>query len=120
MAKLSAPLFFVATKILVISGNIIYRIEMAWGRYAVRVGREQGEVQQGQARDRFRGGAAFDFDTALYTIDDTMNYGEERILAIGVVGARLHALVFTERGDVVRVISLRQATRSENRRFYER
>jgi uncharacterized DUF497 family protein len=63
---------------------------------------------------------ASDFDTALYTIDDTMNYGEERILAIGVVGARLHALVFTERGDVVRVISLRQATRSENRRFYER
>ena len=34
---------------------------------------------------------AFDFDTALCVIDDTMDYGEERILAIGLIGARLHA-----------------------------
>ena len=61
---------------------------------------------------------AFDFDTALYAIDDAMDYGEERTLAIGMIGVRVYALLFTERAEDIRVISLRQATRMEIRKFY--
>jgi len=61
----------------------------------------------------------FDFDTALYATDDATNYGEERFLAIGLIGLRVYALVFTKRGDRIRVISLRKATSAEIKTFYE-
>jgi uncharacterized DUF497 family protein len=62
----------------------------------------------------------FDFDTALYRVDIAMDYGEERWEATGLIGVRLHTLVFTEREDRIRVISLRKATPDEMKEFYER
>ncbi|PAL01921.1 hypothetical protein B8W90_13445, partial [Staphylococcus hominis] len=38
---------------------------------------------------------AFDFETALFVVDDRQDYGEIRYLGFGWVGERLHALVFT-------------------------
>jgi len=38
---------------------------------------------------------------------------EERFIALGLIGERLHSLVFTVRGNAVRVISLRKANRRE-------
>ena len=49
-----------------------------------------------------------------------MGYGEERWEATGLIGVRLHTLVFTEREDRIRVISLRKATPDEMKEFYER
>lgn len=63
---------------------------------------------------------AFDFDTALYVVDEATDYGEERILATGLIGARFYTMVFTERDERIRVISLRRATKTEIRKFYER
>lgn len=63
---------------------------------------------------------AFDFDTALYAVDDATHYGEERILATGLVGARVYTMVFTERDERIRVISFRRATKTEIRKLYER
>lgn len=58
--------------------------------------------------------ASFDFGNATYTLDDTLDYGEERWIAIGLIGFGVYALVFTDRGDdVIRVISLRKATKEE-------
>lgn len=62
----------------------------------------------------------FDFDTALYRMDDAMDYGEERWEATGLIGLRLYTLVFTERESRIRVISLRKATPDELKEFYER
>jgi uncharacterized DUF497 family protein len=62
----------------------------------------------------------FDFDTAFYRVDDAMDYGEERWEATGLIGVRLYTLVFTERGNHIRVISLRKATPDEMKDFYER
>lgn len=56
-----------------------------------------------------------DFDTAVVVADDRKNYGEDRFRAFGIIGGRAYTfcLVFTLRGEVVRVISLRRANRRE-------
>jgi uncharacterized protein len=59
----------------------------------------------------------FDWDTAVVTIDDREDYGELREMALGFIGVRLHAMAFTQRGDTVRIISLRKANRVEMRRY---
>ena len=55
----------------------------------------------------------FDFETASYTIDKRKDYGEIRRHAIGYLGNRLHALVFTETENGIRVISFRKANKRE-------
>lgn len=55
----------------------------------------------------------FDFDTALYQVDDRHDYGETRFRALGMIGGRVHALVFTETLRGIRVISLRKANQRE-------
>lgn len=61
---------------------------------------------------------AFDWTTALVSIDDREEYGEVREIALGFIGAALHVLAFTlGEEDVVRVIMLRKATRAEAKRY---
>ena len=50
---------------------------------------------------------------AVIKEDVRKNYGERRYLAIGMIGDRLHAVVFTPRADKVHVISLRKANQRE-------
>jgi hypothetical protein len=60
----------------------------------------------------------FEFDTA--EIRDLQHEdGEERIVLIGYIGSKLHVLVYTERGNVTWVISLRRAEKHERRWFDE-
>lgn len=59
----------------------------------------------------------FDFETALIEADDRHNYGEVRITAIGRLDNILHVLIFTMRGDALRVISFRKANKREVRRY---
>ncbi len=64
--------------------------------------------------------AGFDWSEALEVLDDRFDYGEERWLALGPIGAKLFALAFTPRGDTkIRVISLRPANRNEKRAYAE-
>ena len=58
----------------------------------------------------------FDFESAWYVEDQRRNYGETRWRALGYLDGRLHALVFTLEGEVLRVISLRRANRREVKR----
>ncbi|HYE48083.1 MAG TPA: BrnT family toxin [Azospirillaceae bacterium] len=66
----------------------------------------------------FTAAEEFDWDAALVRPDDRLDYGEDRFIALGPIGTRLHVLVFTVRGRVVHVISLRKANARE-RRFYD-
>jgi uncharacterized DUF497 family protein len=50
---------------------------------------------------------------AVIKEDVRQNYGERRYLAFGMIGERLHAVVFTPRKDKVHVISLRKANQRE-------
>jgi len=65
----------------------------------------------------FEAADSFDFRTALIWKDTRMDYGESRFCAMGYIGDRLHVLVFTPRGDIMRVISLRKANTREVKRY---
>ena len=57
----------------------------------------------------------FDWAGAIEAEDVRYDYGEKRIQALGLIGDRPHVLVYTRRGDTIRVISLRKANRRELR-----
>jgi uncharacterized DUF497 family protein len=61
--------------------------------------------------------AAFDFQAALYAMDERRDYGETRIVALGRIGDRVHVLCFVETDDGIRVISLRKANPREVNRY---
>ncbi|MBK9987579.1 MAG: BrnT family toxin [Betaproteobacteria bacterium] len=63
--------------------------------------------------------AAFDFQNALYAIDERRDYGETRIVALGLIGDRVHVLCFVETDDGIRVISLRKANPREVNRYVQ-
>lgn len=62
----------------------------------------------------------FDWDTAFEREDDRFDYGEVRFVAMGLIGDRLHVLIFAEGSDenAVRAISLRPAEKHEVRFYY--
>ena len=61
----------------------------------------------------------FDWTTALVVADQRRRYPEPRFLGLGMIGSRLHALVFTPTAEGVRVISFRKANRREVRMYDE-
>jgi hypothetical protein len=65
----------------------------------------------------FEEAAAFDFETALIEMDGRHDYSEARLTAIGKLDDIPHVLIFTMRGDVLRVISFRKANKREVRRY---
>ena len=65
----------------------------------------------------FDSAADFDFEGALYAVDQRHDYGETRYIAIGLLGVRLHVLCFTETADGIRVISFRKANAREVKRY---
>lgn len=58
---------------------------------------------------------AFEWDEAVERFDD--RHEEDRWIAIGFIGPRLHVVAYAVRGDVVRVISLRKAQPREMRDY---
>lgn len=65
----------------------------------------------------FRTVEGFDWESALIVEDARFDYGETRYIALGRIGARLHVVVFTPRGDKVHLISLRKANKREVARY---
>jgi uncharacterized DUF497 family protein len=57
----------------------------------------------------------FDWDGAVTAEDIRYDYGEPRYAALGKIGDRAHIVVFTERSETIRIISLRKANRRESR-----
>ncbi|WP_281004822.1 BrnT family toxin [Mesorhizobium hawassense] len=46
-----------------------------------------------------------------------MNYEEERFIGIGIISGLVLTVVYTERGDRIRLISARKATRHEQKAY---
>ena len=61
--------------------------------------------------------ANFDFQTAVIWIDRRKAYPEVRISALGLLAGRVHALVFAETTNGIRVISFRKANKREVKRY---
>lgn len=59
------------------------------------------------------------FDGDIVTVeDDRYGYGEQRFVTLGFLQGRIVAVTYTDRGDVVRLISIRRATKYEQRTYY--
>jgi uncharacterized DUF497 family protein len=61
--------------------------------------------------------AGFEWDSALLVEDLRKDYGERRYQALGLIGDRLHMMVFTPRANKAHVISLRKANKREVKRY---
>ncbi len=75
-------------------------------------------------RNRGERGFGFDFATLIFeddTIewpDDRRDYGEVRVRSIGEANGLVLHVVFTDRGDVRRIISARVADRKERNQWH--
>ena len=63
-----------------------------------------------------------DFDLSSARIDPDLrrDYGEERFKATGMIDGRLFIVIFTSRGERLRLISLRKANEREKRAWENR
>ena len=66
----------------------------------------------------FKAANDFEWSTAIEIYDNRIDYGEDRWIVLGLIINRLHVLIYTERSDNIRIISLRKANKKE-REYYE-
>ena len=85
-------------------------------------GWDEAKRAQNRAKHKvdFRAAKDFEWSTAVIEVDNREDYGELRERAIGWIGQRLHVLVFTRRADLIWIISLRKAEKSDARRYVEK
>jgi uncharacterized DUF497 family protein len=55
---------------------------------------------------------------ALIELDESEEYGEDRFLLTGRAAGGILVVVYTERGERIRIISAREATEYERRNYY--
>lgn len=60
-----------------------------------------------------------DWDSALVWVDDRFEYSELRMIALAPNTNVLYYVAFAPRDEVLRIISLRRATRREVRRYVQ-
>lgn len=80
------------------------------------------KAQTNKAKHRISFEAAiriFDVDATIDDPDLTMDYGEDRFRAIGMVNGVVIAVSYTMRGLRRRIISARKATRTEEQDYAE-
>jgi uncharacterized protein len=62
--------------------------------------------------------SVFDNDT-ITVEDDRYNYGEQRFITFGLFQGRVIAVVHTENDDLIRIISVRKASKYEQQIYFE-
>ena len=62
--------------------------------------------------------AAFRDPFAVDWIDDREDYGEERVVLLGMTDGSVLLVVYTERGSRIRIISARRADRYEQEIYF--
>ncbi|MBL6598992.1 MAG: BrnT family toxin [Alphaproteobacteria bacterium] len=79
------------------------------------------------AANEQRRGFGFDFAARVLLdgqrfeiVDDRFDYGEIRVRTIGAIANDVFAVVYTRRGDTIRVISARKANRHERQQYQDR
>lgn len=81
-------------------------MEYEWDEAKRRSNREKQGVDFAAAQD-------FEWQSAHERRDTRRDYGEARWRALGMLGTRLYALIFTRREGRIRIISLRKANNKE-------
>lgn len=52
-------------------------------------------------------------------LDDRFNYGETRFLTLGLLRGRVVAVAYTQGEEVIRLISLRKASKNEQKIYWQ-
>lgn len=60
----------------------------------------------------------FDDASCVVLEDARQDYGEERFVALGMIGGRIYMVAFTWRDETCRIISARKANGREIRRYH--
>ncbi len=79
------------------------------------------EWNKSKARDNYdKHGVGFELAKKVFKdpfavefLDDRQDYGEDRYVIIGIVDGLILYVAYTERKDVIRIISARRATKHE-------
>lgn len=50
--------------------------------------------------------------------DDRLDYGEQRFVTFGIMEGRVVAVAHTEQSDTIRIISIRKATKREEKSYF--
>ena len=58
-----------------------------------------------------------DWDLATVIVDERIEYGETRYIAVAPLNSRIHVVCFTRIDDGLRVISFRKANKREVRHY---
>ena len=58
-----------------------------------------------------------EWDDALIWQDNRRDYGEARMIALGAIGERLYCVVYVDRKEALRIISLRKANNKEKKLY---
>jgi len=87
--------------------------DFEWDRVKAAANLAKHGVNFEQAREAFDDPFAIDF------VDDREDYGEHRLILVGMVESRLLVVVHTLRRDKVRIISAREAQPNERRQYHE-
>ncbi len=60
------------------------------------------------------------FDGDILTVEDNRySYGEPRFVTFGLLKGSVVAVVNTDRGEFIRIISVRKATKNESRTYFQ-
>jgi uncharacterized DUF497 family protein len=51
--------------------------------------------------------------------DDRFDYGEQRLITLGLLQGKVVVVVHTEREELIRIISVRKATKNEQQIYFE-
>ncbi len=61
------------------------------------------------------------FENDIYTfIDDRFDYGETHFVSFGLLNGEIVAIVYTETDEIIRVISIRKATKNEQQIYFKK
>lgn len=85
-------------------------MEFEWDEAKDLANRAKHGVSRGDA-------VRLDWDNGQTSADDRLDYGEQRTEILGTIAGRLYVCIFTLRGPVHRIISLRKANPREERRY---
>jgi len=64
--------------------------------------------------------AKIEWSDVWFEVDSRCDYREVREIGYTVIDSRLYCVVYTQRGDIMHIISLRKANRREVKRYVEK
>ena len=88
-------------------------LKVEWNKTKAKLNYAKHGVSFDLAKEVFNDPFAIEF------LDDRQDYGEERLVMMGMVEGRLIYVVYTERADAIRLISARRATKNEQETYFK-